>query len=104
MEEVKHVPFSKYTEECPELMNGEEIPVPETFYPDTGESLKELKDDKEFWLETSMKASKNDFGQLVEIAFTCEIKWRERGDKSATEQAERNLRDYAIIFNPEARY
>jgi Tfp pilus assembly protein PilV len=104
MEEVKHVPIAKYQEECPELFSGNEIPVPEKFYPDTQASLAQLKDDKEFWLENSMKASTNDFGQLVEIAFTCEIKWHEKGNKTATSQAERNLKDYALIFNPEARY
>lgn len=104
MEEVKHVPFSRYQDECPEVANGEPVKVPEKFYPDTLASLVELKDDKEFWLESTMKASKNDFGQLVEIAFSCEIKWHERGDKTAVSQEERNLRDYALIFNPETRY
>lgn len=104
IEEVKHVPFKRYQEECPELMNGESVKVPEKFYADTIASINELKKDKEFWLEAQMKASKNDFGQLVEIAFTCEIRWHERGDKSATNQEERYLRDYAIIFNPESRF
>lgn len=104
MEEVKHVPFTRYQEECPEL--GEETPIviPTKFYPDTLASLEELKVDKEFWLENSMKAAKNEFGQLVEIAITCEIKWHDKGNKEAGGQEERFLRDYAIIFNPETRY
>ncbi|MEW6709067.1 MAG: hypothetical protein AB1403_04525 [Candidatus Riflebacteria bacterium] len=104
MEEVKHVPFSRYQTECPELSGGTPIKVPEKFFPDTIASLNELKKDKEFWLEHSMKAAKNEYGQLVEIAFTCEIRWHEKGDKSATGQEERKLRDYALIFNPESRY
>lgn len=106
MEEVKHVPFTRYQEECPELINEAPIKIPEKFYPDTLASLEEFKKekDKEFWLETSMKAAKNEFGQLVEIAFSCEIKWHERGDKSTATEPERNLRDYALIFNPETRY
>jgi Tfp pilus assembly protein PilV len=103
MEEVKHVPFSRYIEECPEL--GEEpVKIPDKFYPDTIASLEELKKDKEFWLENSMKASRNSFGQLVEISFTCEIRWHEKGDKSVTNQEVRKLRDFALIFNPETRY
>lgn len=104
MEEVKHVPFSRYQEECPGLGDGNPIKIPEKFYPDTKASLEELKKDKEFWIDNSMKASKNEFGQLVEIAFTCEIKWHDKGQKDATGQEERILRDYAIIFNPETRY
>jgi Tfp pilus assembly protein PilV len=104
MEEVKHVPFSRYQEECPALGDGNPIKIPEKFYPDTKASLEELKKDKEFWIDNSMKASKNEFGQLVEIAFTCEIKWHDKGQKDASGQEERILRDYAIIFNPETRY
>ncbi|NCB37128.1 MAG: hypothetical protein EOM80_00030 [Erysipelotrichia bacterium] len=104
MEEVKHVPIKKYQEECPELLSGASVDVPEKFYPDTLDSIKELKTEKEFWLKTSMKASKNDFGQLVELAFSAEVIWHERGDKSAEGEPERSLRDYALIFNPETRY
>lgn len=104
MEEVKHVPIRKYQEELPELMNGTQITVPEKFYPDTLASLVEMKKEKEFWLKVSMKAAKNDFGQLVEIAFSAEVIWHERGDKTAGKEPERSLRDYALIFNPETRY
>lgn len=104
MEEVKHVPIKKYQDELPELINGSPIAVPETFYPDTLASLTEMKKEKEFWLKTSMKAAKNDFGQLVEIAFSAEVIWHERGDKTAGAEPERSLRDYALIYNPETRF
>ncbi|MDD3148037.1 MAG: hypothetical protein PHD82_12085, partial [Candidatus Riflebacteria bacterium] len=67
-------------------------------------SLAELKKEKEFWLKASMKGSKNDFGQLVEIAVSAEVLWHERGDKSAGKEPERNLRDFALIFNPETKF
>lgn len=104
IEEVKHVPFSRYQKECSELFNEEPVTIPEKFYPDTLASIETLKKDKEFWLKGSMKASKNQFEQLVEISFTAEIFWHERGDKTATDQPERQLRDYALIFNPETRF
>jgi len=63
-----------------------------------------MKADKEFWLEATMQASKNDFGQLVEISFKAEIFWRERGNRDATSEPERSLRDFALIFNPETRF
>ncbi len=104
MEEVKHVPFKKYQEEMPELAGGTPVDVPQKFYPDTLASLVEMKKEKEFWLKTSMKAAKNDFGQLVEISVSAEVLWHERGDKSAGNEPERNLRDFALIFNHETRF
>ncbi|MBU1109697.1 MAG: hypothetical protein KKB51_23655 [Candidatus Riflebacteria bacterium] len=104
LEEVKHVPFSRYQLNYEQLQGGEPIPVPVEFYEDTLASIKEMKQDKEFWLETTMKATKNDFGQLVEIAFKAEIFWRERGNRDETGEPERSLRDFALIFNPETRF
>lgn len=104
LEEVKHVPFSRYHKNYDQLKSGEAVAVPVEFYPDTIASLEEMKKDKEFWLETSMRASKNDFSQLVEISFKATIFWRERGNRSETSQPERSLRDFALIFNPEARF
>lgn len=104
LEEVKHVPFSRYQKNYEQLQGGEPVAVPVEFYPDTLESIKEMKEDKEFWLEATMQASKNDFGQLVEISFKAEIFWRERGNRDATSEPERSLRDFALIFNPETRF
>ncbi len=104
MEEVKHLPIRKFQEDAPELMSGNEITVPEKFYPDTLASLAEMKKEKEFWLKASMKAVKNDFGQLVEVAVTAEVQWRERGGKEAAGEPLRNLRDFALIFNPETKF
>lgn len=104
LEEVKHVPFSAYNELFDSLKGGESIPVAEKFYPDTLASIETLKKDKEFWIEASMKASVNAYNQLVEIAFTAEIFWHERGDKSQENQPKRSLRDFALIFNPETRF
>lgn len=104
LEEVKHIPFSVYQEQYAELQPGTPVAVPVKYYPDTLASLEELKKDKEFWIEATMKASVNDFSQLVEIAFSAEIFWHERGDKSQANEAKRSLKDFALIFNPEARY
>ena len=104
LEEVKHVPFSIYQEQYDELQAGTPVPVPVKYYPDTLASIEEMKKDKEFWIEATMKASKNDYSQLVEIAFSTELYWHERGDKSQTNEAKRSLKDYALIFNPEAKY
>ncbi len=104
LEEVKHVPIKKYQEEIPELMAGNTIEVPVKFYPDTLASIEELKKEKEFWLKTSMKASKNEYEQLVEIAVSAEVQWHERGDKTAGNEPVRNLRDFALIFNPETKF
>ncbi len=51
-----------------------------------------------------MKGSVNEYSQLVELAFTAEIFWHERGDKTQGNEAKRSLRDFALIFNPEVRY
>ena len=104
MEEVKHVPIKKYQDDIPDLMNGTQIDVPTKFYPDTLASLVEMKKEKEFWLKASMKGSKNDFGQLVEISVSAEVLWHERGDQSAGKEPVRNLRDFALIFNPETKF
>ena len=104
LEEVKHVPFSRYQKNYDQLKGGEPVAVPVEFYPDTLASIEEMKKDKEFWLEATMQASKNDFDQLVEISFKAEIFWRERGNRDATSEPERNLRDFALIFNPETRF
>ncbi|HNX78071.1 MAG TPA: prepilin-type N-terminal cleavage/methylation domain-containing protein [Candidatus Rifleibacterium sp.] len=104
LEEVKHVPIKKYQEDIPELMAGTQIEVPVKFYPDTLASLEELKKEKEFWLKTTMKASKNEYEQLVEIAISAEVQWHERGDKTAAAEPVRNLRDFALIFNPETKF
>ena len=104
LEEVKHVPFSRYQKNYDQLKGGEPVAVPVEFYPDTLASIKEMKKDKEFWLEATMQASKNDFDQLVEISFKAEIFWRERGNRDATSEPERSLRDFALIFNPETRF
>jgi len=104
LEEVKHVPFSRYQQNYDQLQGGEPVAVPVEFYPDTLASIEEMKADKEFWLEATMQASKNDFGQLVEISFKAEIFWRERGNRDATSEPERSLRDFALIFNPETRF
>ena len=86
------------------MQGGEPVAVPVEFYPDTIASIEEMKQDKEFWIEATMKAAKNDFGQLVEIAFKAEVFWRERGNRSETSEPERSLRDFALIFNPETRF
>ncbi len=104
LEEVKHTPFTKYHEDFDALKPGEKISVPEKFYPDTLDSLKELKKEKEFWIEAQMKATANEFDQLVELAFTAEIFWRERGDRSQENEPVRSLKDFALLFNPETRY
>jgi prepilin-type N-terminal cleavage/methylation domain-containing protein len=104
MEEVKHLPIKKFQEDAPEIMGGSEITIPEKFYPDTLASLVEMKKEKEFWFRASMKAQKNQFGQLVEVAITAEVQWRERGDKSAAGEPLRHLRDFALIFNPETKF
>ncbi len=104
LEEVKHVPFSRYQKNYDQLKGGEPVAVPVEFYPDTLASIEEMKKDKEFWLEATMQASKNDFDQLVEISFKAEIFWRERGNRDATSEPERSLRDFALIFNPETRF
>ncbi|HAE37994.1 MAG TPA: hypothetical protein DCG57_05055 [Candidatus Riflebacteria bacterium] len=104
LEEVKHVPFARYQKNYEQLQGGEPVAVPVEFYSDTLASIEEMKQDKEFWLEATMKASKNDFGQLVEIAFKAEVFWRERGNRSETSEPERSLRDFALIFNPETRF
>ncbi|PKL46503.1 MAG: hypothetical protein CVV42_16170 [Candidatus Riflebacteria bacterium HGW-Riflebacteria-2] len=104
LEEVKHVPFSRYQKNYDQLKGGEPVAVPVEFYADTLASIEEMKNDKEFWLEATMQASKNDFGQLVEISFKAEIFWRERGTRSDTSEPERSLRDFALIFNPETRF
>ena len=85
-------------------MSGNPIDVPVAFYPDTVASLEELKKEKEFWLKASMKAAKNEAGQLVEIAISAEVLWHERGDKTAANEPVRNLRDFALIFNNETRF
>jgi len=104
LEEVKHVPFSEYHKDYDTLRSGNSIQVPEKYYPDTLASLNELKQDKEFWIEATMKASANDFDQLIEIAFNAEIFWKERGDKAQENEPNRSVKDYALVFNPEARY
>jgi type II secretory pathway pseudopilin PulG len=104
LEEVKHVRFTRYQQNYEQLQGGEAVAVPVEFYPDTLASIEELKKDKEFWIEATMKASKNDFDQLVEIAFKAEIFWRERGTRNDTSEPQRSLRDFALIFNPEARF
>lgn len=104
LEEVKHVPFSRYQKNYDQLKSGEAVEVPVEFYPDTIVSIEEMQKDKEFWLEASMQASKNDFAQLVEISFKATIFWRERGKRSETSEPERSLRDFALIFNPETRF
>ncbi len=104
LEEVKHTPFSEFQKDYETLKSGEKIAVPEKYFPDTLASLNELKKDKEFWIEASMKAASNDFNQLVEIAFNAEIFWKERGEKSQENEPTRSVRDYALVFNPEARY
>ena len=104
LEEVKHVPFSRYQKNYDQLKGGEPVAVPVEFYPDTLASIEEMKKDKEFWLEATMQAPKNDFDQLVEISFKAEIFWRERGNRDATSEPERSLRDFALIFNPETRF
>lgn len=104
MEEVKHIPIKKFQEDAPDIMNGNPIDVPVAFYPDTIASLEEMKKEKEFWLKASMKAAKNEVGQLVEIAISAEVLWHERGDKTAANEPVRNLRDFALIFNNETRF
>lgn len=104
LEEVKHTPFSEFQKDYETLRSGDSIQVPEKYYPDTLASLNELKRDKEFWIEASMKAATNDFNQLIEIAFNAEIFWKERGDKNQENEPTRSVRDYALVFNPEARY
>lgn len=104
LEEVKHIPFPVYQEQYEELQAGTPVAVPVKYYPDTLASIEEMKKDKEFWIEATMKASKNEYSQLVEIAFIVELYWHDRGDKSQTNEAKRSLKDYALIFNPEAKY
>jgi len=104
MEELKHIPIKKFQEDAPDIMSGNPIDVPVAFYPDTVASLEELKKEKEFWLKASMKAAKNEAGQLVEIAISAEVLWHERGDKTASNEPVRNLRDFALIFNIETRF
>lgn len=104
VEEVKHVPFSKYQEKYAELQDGKSKPVPEDFYQDTTASVNTLKEDKEFWFEASMKASKNDFQQLVEVAINVEIFWKERGNRNQESEPTRSLRDFVLIFNSETKF
>lgn len=104
IEEVKLTPFAKYQAKYDELKDGAEKPLPEEFYPDTLASIETLKEEKEFWIKSNYKASTNSFSQLVEVAVTAEIFWHEKGDKSAVNEPERTLRDYALIFNPEAKF
>lgn len=104
MEEVKHVPMKVYEEKIPQLLAGEEATIPEEFYQDTLKSFTELKkEDKEFWLENKIKAEVNNYKQIVELGISAQITWKEKGNKEATSQPDRSLRDYALIFNSEAK-
>lgn len=106
IEEVKHVPFATYAKECPEVMQEKPFAVPAKYYPETISAIDEQKktDDREFWIETKMTGSKNDAGQLVEIYFEAEIKWRDMGGKAATNQPEHRLRAATLVFNPETKF
>ncbi|RCK79035.1 MAG: hypothetical protein OZSIB_0377 [Candidatus Ozemobacter sibiricus] len=106
IEEVKHVPFATYQKECPELLQEKPLPIPEKYYPETSASLLALKQaaDREYWLEATMQGAKNEAGQLVEIYFQAEIRWRDRGGRETTTQEERRLRAAALIFNPETKF
>ncbi len=106
IEEVKHVPFTTWLKECPALAEGKAIPIPEKYYSETSASILELKkaDDREFWLEATMQGTKNDAGQLVEIYFQVELRWRDQGSKETESKPERRLRASALVFNPETKF
>ncbi|MBP7635187.1 prepilin-type N-terminal cleavage/methylation domain-containing protein [Candidatus Ozemobacteraceae bacterium] len=106
IEEVKHVPFTTYVKECPDVMQDKKLAIPEKYYPETISALNEQKKtgDREFWVETSMTGTKNESNQLVEIYFEAEIRWRDRGGKSTVNQPERRLRATALVFNPETKF
>ena len=107
MEEIKHIPIKVYEEKMPDLFTStENVKLPEEFYQDVTKDLNELKDsgDKEFWFsEVSAKAECNDYKQIIELHISCQIDWREKGGQKDTSQREQSLRDYAVIFNSEAK-
>lgn len=104
MEELTYHPMGLYEEKLPKLLDGSEVQIGEEFYSQTVKNLQELaKDDKEFWVEAKAKAETNKHKQIVELGIYAQISWNERGQKTATGEPERSLRDYSLIFNSEAR-
>ncbi len=107
MEEVKHTPLKLYEEKM--SINGANeytITIPEEFYADTTKAIEELKkeEDKEFWIEkTEAKAKVNKYKQIVEMCVSCQINWKEKGNRDASSQRDQFLRDYGLIFNAEAK-
>ena len=80
--------------------------TPEEFYADTTKAMEELKkeEDKEFWIEkTEAKAKVNKYKQIVEMCVSCQINWKEKGNRDASSQRDQFLRDYGLIFNAEAK-
>jgi len=106
IEEVKHVPFTTYVKECPDVMQEKAFAIPDTYYPETIAALDEQKKagDREFWVETTMMGSKNESNQLVEIYFEAEIRWHDMGGRNTQNQPERRLRASALVFNPETKF
>lgn len=104
MEEVTYHPMALYEEKLPQLLEGGEVVITDEFYTQTSKSIEDLaKEDKEFWIEAKAKAETNKYKQIVELGIYAQISWHERGQKDATGEAERSLRDYSLIFNSEAR-
>lgn len=106
MEEVKHVPFKAYAEDMPKLFTEKDfVDIPANYYSDTTKQLELLKkDDKEYWInELKACAICNDNKQIVELAIKCEIQWKEKGKKEDNSQKTESLRDYALIYNSEAK-
>lgn len=106
IEEVKHVPFSVYQREVPNLDQGTPVPIPAKFYEKTAKSIADFKNTdkniKDFSHTATLTGSKNSVGQVVEIWFEVEIKWQERGASADVGQESRKVRAGNSLFNPEA--
>lgn len=106
IEECKHVPFKIYQKQYEQLGDDEKFIINEQFYKETLKSIEAFKTEskdklKEFACDANLRVKRNDLKQIVEIWFTVEMTWRDRGPANNEKPAQRKVRVGNAYFNPE---